>query len=86
LLNLKKVLFPVSAGFGMNTKNEYIGKNDQEWMRGQHHSNPVILVLLVLGSLMVGLIPFAYALTFGNTTQRRLPLERQHSGAFFGEK
>ena len=40
----------------------------QEWMTGRQHSNPVILVLLVaLGSVMVGLIPFAHALTFGKT-------------------
>jgi len=48
---------------------------------GPASPNPVILVLLVtLGSLMVGLIPFAYALTFGTHNprlQRRLPLERQ---------
>ena len=40
----------------------------QEWMTSQHHSNPVILVLLVtLGSCMVGLIPFAYASAFGKS-------------------
>lgn len=40
----------------------------QEWMTGQHHSNPVLLVVLVtLGSVMVGLIPFAHALTFPKT-------------------
>lgn len=40
----------------------------QEWRADHHHSNPIILVLLVtLGSVMVGLIPIAYASAFGNT-------------------
>ena len=40
----------------------------QEWMTDRRHSNPVIMVLLVtLGSFMVGLIPIAYASAFGNT-------------------
>lgn len=40
----------------------------QEWMTDRRHSNPVILVLCVtLGSFMAGLIPFAYALTLGQT-------------------
>lgn len=46
---------------------------DQEWMTDHRHSHPVVLVLLVtLGSLMVGLIPFAYALTLGKT-QSQMP-------------
>jgi len=68
----------------MNTKNEYIGKNEPK-KDDEASITPVILVLLVtLGS--GGLIPFAYALTFGTHNprlQRRLPLERQHSGAFW---
>lgn len=64
----KKKFSAVSTGFGMDTQ-ERLNKQAQaqEWMTtGQRHSNPVILVLLVtLGSVMVGLIPFAHALTFG---------------------
>lgn len=40
----------------------------QEWMTDRRHSSPVIMVLLVtLGSFMVGLIPIAYASAFGKT-------------------
>lgn len=40
----------------------------QEWMIEPRHPNSVILVLLVtLGSFMVGLIPLAYASALGNT-------------------
>jgi len=56
---------------------------------GQHHSNPVILVLLVtLGSLMVGLIPFAYALTFNTQSQTPTTITAGEAALWsvFGEK
>ncbi len=45
----------------------------QEWMTDRRHSNSFALVLLVtLGSFMVGLIPVAYASAFGKT-QSQMP-------------
>lgn len=62
----------------------------QEWTTGQPHSNPVILVLLVtLGSFMVGLIPFAYASAFENTqSQTPTTITAGEAGLWsvFGEK
>lgn len=63
----------------------------QEWMTtGQHQSNPVILVLLVtLGSIMVGLVPFAHALTFGKAqSQTPTTITAGEAGLWgvFGEK
>jgi len=61
----------------------------QEWMTDSRHSNPVILVLLVtLGSFMVGLIPFAYALTFGQAQSHPTTITIGEAGLWsvFGEK
>jgi len=61
----------------------------QEWMTERRHSNPVILVLCVtLGSFMVGLIPFAYALTFGQTQSHPTTITSGEAGLWsvFGEK
>ena len=61
----------------------------QEWMTDRH-SNPVILVVLVtLGCIMVGLIPFAYALTFPKTqSQTPTTITAGEAGLWgvFGEK
>lgn len=56
----------------------------------QQHSNPVMLVLLVtLGSLMLGLIPIAYVSVFGKTqSQTPAPIAAGEAGVWsvFGEK
>jgi hypothetical protein len=75
----------------MNTQERvHRQKRAQEWMTGHHHSHPVIVVLLVtLGSFMVGLIPFAYALTFGNTqsqTPTTITAGEAALWSVFGEK
>lgn len=60
----------------------------QEWMKERRHSNPVILVLLVtLGSFMVGLVPIVYTLAFGQT-QSDLTTITNETGLWsvFGEK
>lgn len=91
LLNLEKEVFVISTGFGMDTR-EKLNKQAQaqEWMLRQHHSNRVALVLLVtLGSIMVGLIPFAHALTFGKTqSQTPTTITAGEAGLWgvFGEK
>ena len=62
----------------------------QEWMtERRRHSNPVLLVFLVaLGSFMAGLIPFAYALTFGQTQSHPTTITSGEAGLWsvFGEK
>lgn len=73
----------------MNTQ-EQLSKQAraQEWRVDHHHSNPVILVILVtLGSFMVGLIPITYASAFGNT-QSSNPTIVGEAGLWsvFGEK
>ena len=60
----------------------------QEWRTDRHHSNPVVLVLLVaVGSFMAGLIPIAYASALGNT-QSENPTIVGEAGLWsvFGEK
>lgn len=61
----------------------------QEWMTDRRHSNPVRLVLLVtLGSFMAGLIPFAYALSFGQTQSHPTTITSGEAGLWsvFAEK
>lgn len=61
----------------------------QEWKTAHRPSNPVILVLLVtLGALMAGLIPFAYALTSGQTQSPPTTIVIGEAGLWrvFGEK
>lgn len=61
----------------------------QEWMTDRRHSHPVILVFLVtLGSFTAGLIPIAYALTFGQTPSHPTTITVGEAGLWsvFGEK
>lgn len=53
----------------MDTQERVNGQvRSQAWLVGHRHPNSVILILLLtLGSLVVGLIPFAYASVFGET-------------------
>lgn len=62
----------------------------QAWLVGHRHPNSVILILLLtLGSLVAGLIPFAYASVFGGTqSQTPTTITAGEAGVWsvFGEK
>jgi len=61
----------------------------QEWMIDQHHTNPVMLVILIaLASLTVGLIPIAYASAFGEQLTQQKAIAAGEAGVWsiLGEK
>lgn len=61
----------------------------QEWIAGHRHSHSVSLILFVtLGSLVAGLIPFAYASVFGTQSQTPTTITAGEAGVWsvFGEK
>lgn len=75
----------------MNTQEQVTRqKRSPEWMAGHRHSNSVILILLAtLGSLVAGLIPFAYASVFEETqSQTPTTITAGEAGVWsvFGEK
>lgn len=75
----------------MNTQ-ERVNRQErsQQWIAGDRHSSSVILILLVtLGSLVAGIIPFAYVSVFGKTqSQTPTALTAGEAGVWsvFGEK
>lgn len=67
-----------------------LNKQAQEKTQKQHRSNPGMLILFAtLGSLVLGLIPFAYASVFGATQSRiSAPVAAGEAAVWsvFGEK
>lgn len=93
LVKLEKryLFFSQIEHFGMDTQ-ERVNRQEksQEWVVGHRHSNSVILILLgTLGSLVAGLVPFAYASVFGETqSQSPMTITAGEAGVWsvFGEK
>lgn len=88
---MKDSFFGQPGGFSMETQSRLERQlRVQLRMLEQHHSNPVMLVLLVtLGSLMLGLTPIAYVSVFGKTqSQTPVPIAAGEAGVWsvFGEK